>query len=135
MDTLTEILAPTTKRPKILDDILPEIDENSRKEDMVKQKRDLESKIMERLANIRIQESLVEQKTRTLEELPDDTPEEDINVREKALAQAEMYLEDLYQGGVALSEEFQKVKAALEDMKSAGLAPFGNRGQRRSRKK
>lgn len=131
----TENLAQNSTRPKILDDILSEIDEGSRKEDMVKAKRDVESKLMERLANIRIQESIVEQKVKVLDGLPDNTDPNDVEIREKALTQSELYLEDLYQGGVALSEEFQKVKAALEEMKNAGLAPFGNRNQRRSRKK
>lgn len=127
---------PTQKRPKILDDIMGELDENSRKEDLVKAKRDLESKVMERLANIRIQESIVEQKAKTLDELPDDTDQEDVEKREAALTQAELFLEDLYQGGVALSEEFNRTKAALTEMKEAGLAAFGaTRAGRRARKK
>lgn len=127
-------VTPQSKRPKILDEIMGEIDESSRKEDLVKAKRDIESKVMERLANIRIQESLIEQKQKVLDELPDDTDEQDITTRERALSQAEMYLEDLYQGGVALAEELRKVNSALEDMKNAGLAPFGNRETRRRKR-
>lgn len=124
-----------TKRPKILEEIMGEIDESSRKEDLVKAKRQLEAQVMDALANVRLQESLLEMKEKAFDEAEDDMSDTEEKTRMQSLEQAKLILEDRTQGAVALSEELRRVNSALKEMSEAGLAPFGNRSSRRSKAK
>jgi hypothetical protein len=119
----------------ILDGIMGDIDEGTRKEELVKAKRNVEAKLMESLANLRLQKDVVEQKEAAFDALPDDTSEQELRQREAALDSGKLVLEDCAQGCRALARELKRINKALEDMKTAGLAPFGNRETRRRSRK
>lgn len=121
------------KRPAILDTIEKSVEATSRREELTKQKRAVESKLMEQLANIRLQESVVRQKQEALDERTEVDEDPEVVNREKALDSATLVLEDLYQGGVALSEELEVVNSALKEFEDAGMVNFNkNRAGRRS---
>jgi len=134
MVTESPIPTETSKRPKILDEILSEVDETSRKEELLKSKRSIETNIMSALANIRVQEDIVEQKEKALDEAPDSMTEQEEAMRIRGIDQARLELEDRYQGGVALANELRRTNKALDDIKNAGVAAFEkNRAGRRAR--
>lgn len=133
MEATLEQSRPKLERPSILDEIMGDIDEGTRKDELVKAKRQVENNLMEKLGNIRLQEDMLRQKEAVYEALPDETDHEELVRRERSIDMTRELLEELYQGGVALSNELRRIKAALEDMKDAGLAAFkGNRAGRRS---
>jgi hypothetical protein len=124
------------KRPAILDEIMGEIDETSRKDGLVKAKRNLEDQVMELLANVRLQEDIVDQKEQALDDLPDGVDKPTVDQLENGLRSARLILEDRYQGAAALARELKRVNAALEEIKTAGLAAFdANRAGRRAKGK
>lgn len=123
----------SSKRPAILDEVMASIEEPVRKENLTKSKRALEDQMMEVLANIRLQEDVVEQKEQSLEE-DGEFSEREEKLLVESLESARLVLKDRYQGGSALARELKRINAALEEMKNAGLAPFGNRSTRRNRK-
>lgn len=136
MEDTVVLERPRLERPVILDEILKEVDEASRKEELVKQKRSIETNIMSSLANIRVQEDILELKERALDDAPDSITEQEEQMRIRAIDQARLELEDRYQGGVALANELRRTNKALNEIKNAGVAAFENtRAGRRARTK
>jgi len=125
----------SSRRPAILNEILEEFDEEARKKHLNQSRENLPQQIMDALANVRLQESILDQKQIAYDNAPDDMTQEEEDLRRKSIEQAKLFLEDRYQGAVALSEEYRRVTEALEEMKKAGLAPMGNREQRRSKRR
>lgn len=133
----TAVLArPHLQRPDILDEIFKEVDEGSRREELIKQKRSIETNMMASLANIRVQEDILDLKEKALDDAPDSMTEQEEQMRIRAIDQTRLELEDRYQGGVALANELRRTNEALEEIKNAGVAAFENtRAGRRARAK
>lgn len=121
-------------RPSILDEVFKQIEQPARQEQLTKAKKDLEASFLEQLGNVRLQEDLVAKKEKAFEELSEGVSEREDNLRRESLENARLILEDRYQGAEVLALELQRVNKALQEMKDAGLAPFGNRAARRSQK-